>query len=280
MVERRSFAMKLSETDLAWLVGFIEGEGSFGVSICISKTDQGIKPTLLFKLALAERDKEVIYKLREMLGIGWITFKRKELWQKHGIKNASNQYSFLVTSVDECQTLCNLLDESLFKTAKKNDFLLWKEAVKNIGNFEHLKKDGLLRLAEIRDMINGPEKTTNYKAKAFFMNAIEKRPQLFTIQAIEKRTAKAIIVRESIKQKKSKISQYKPKFEIAPEDHVCIDCRKSLADRNVRAERCETCRRKHLNKLGYQWLKKHRAAVRYMAQDVLAGKKTDRWQKQ
>ena len=116
--------------DIKWLLGFIEGEGSFMINKSIIKNKYLIiQPT--FKISLHANDKEVIYKIQEFLKMGNINFKRP---QRIG---SSHQYEFSIRNINDCMKLRDLLINEDFHTKKRLDFLKWSSILDMIHNKEH-----------------------------------------------------------------------------------------------------------------------------------------------
>jgi len=55
---------------MAWLVGFVEGDGWFSI------TKNGIYCKYEFGIEVSEKDIKLLYKLKEMLGVGRVSRRR------------------------------------------------------------------------------------------------------------------------------------------------------------------------------------------------------------
>jgi hypothetical protein len=175
----------MKEEDLNWLIGLIEGEGTFFVNITIRTGGFGVIP--VFKLTLAERDRDVIFSIRDMIGFGRIQFKPNKTWKKQGMANVQNQYVYIVSNIEDAQKLTEILDDKLFRTSKKRDYLLWKEAVNIVKNYRHLTYEGFVRICEIRDQMNLEIKRRNYKNKEYFLKLLKEKPEFFSKKNVQKR---------------------------------------------------------------------------------------------
>jgi len=162
----------MNEMDLNWLIGFIEGEGCFGVSVQI-KHKKGIPNSLgiliTFKLGLHEKDIGTLIYIKKLIGFGKISFVNKKYWKKH---NAGNQYVYSIHNHKDCLKLANILDENLFRSTKRTAFVLWKEALTLRDNEEHLTFNGIKRIVEIRSEINPGGKKQIIKSKDEIMKII------------------------------------------------------------------------------------------------------------
>ena len=182
--------MVLSEFDKGWLIGIIEGEGCFSIQQFTQlnkKNTTKIRFTPLFKISLCANDKELIYKIQKLIGFGNINFKPKKYWTKLGMPSAQDQYNFKLENVEDCKKFTNLFDEDLFKSSKKQNFILWKEGLELIYTYKHLEREGMIRLAEIRDLMNKKIKSKNYKNKEYILNLINQRNDLFTPKEMSRR---------------------------------------------------------------------------------------------
>lgn len=183
----------MKEENLNWLIGLIEGEGTFFINITIRTGGFGVTP--IFKLTLAERDRDVIFSIRDMIGFGRVQFKSNKTWKKQGMKNVQNQYIYIVSNIEDAQKLTEILDEELFRTSKKNDYLLWKEAVDIVKSYRHLTYEGFIRICEIRDKMNLEVKRKNYRSKEYFLKLLKEKPEFFSQKNIQKRRKTSASIR-------------------------------------------------------------------------------------
>lgn len=61
---------RLNAKDMAWLVGFVEGDGWFSI------TKNGIYCKYEFGIEVSKKDIKLLYKLKEMLGVGRVSRRR------------------------------------------------------------------------------------------------------------------------------------------------------------------------------------------------------------
>ena len=87
-----------------WLVGFIEGEGNFHVSLAKSYRSKNYLfeyyPMLQFRIFLRSDDLEVLEKIKKTLEIGKIYNKNYSYSRIKGV-NAQDQCCFYITSSTE-----------------------------------------------------------------------------------------------------------------------------------------------------------------------------------
>jgi hypothetical protein len=141
-----------------WFYCLIEMKGNFYINIGIRNNRVFVQP--IFSLALKKEDINVLEELKKEIGAGKIIIGKKALFVIRGIRSLNK---FL-----------GLIDENSFLTSKKEDFLLWKEAIQLIKEFKHLTREGFFRICEIRDKMNLRKKRKAYKNKKFFEKLVEK----------------------------------------------------------------------------------------------------------
>jgi len=152
-----------------WFLCLLEIKGNFYINMGVRNGRVFIQP--VFTLRLKKDDLKILEELKREIGAGEI---------KVG-KNAT----FLVRGIGNLLKFLEKVNEEKFLTSKKNDFLLWKEAVLLIKDYKHLSKEGFLRICEIRDKINLRRKRKNYKNKKFFENLMDELKMEF--KDVEKR---------------------------------------------------------------------------------------------
>lgn len=123
-----------------WLLGFIEAQGCFCILIKRNNNYKQVCPNFSMKLGLAE--KPLLERLQYEFGnIGNIY-----------IDNTSA--TFKVTKLEEIEKIIGILDWMDFQSKRKRtEFDIWKTCVQLIKEKKHLSKEGLLKIAMLRDMI-------------------------------------------------------------------------------------------------------------------------------
>lgn len=139
-----SFDPNHNEVINPWAIsGFIDGEGSFNISIVKdSSLNTGWRIKLTFKIALHERDLGLLELIKGFLKIGNIT--------KHGPRSIQ----FRVSSLSELEVLIKFLERYPLITQKYSDYVLFKKAFLLMVNKEHLTEQGLLKFGAIKASVN------------------------------------------------------------------------------------------------------------------------------
>lgn len=128
--------------DLAWyIVGFTDGEGSFNVSFKRERAyGSGWKVALSFNIS--QRDGKVLELLQRTLGCGTIRYR------KDGVG-----YFEVRRIADLREKILPFFDRYPPKV-KSDDFAAFRKMVGMVSNREHLTRQGMRRLLEIRAPTN------------------------------------------------------------------------------------------------------------------------------
>ena len=132
-----------------YIIGLVDGEGSFTVyvrnpsKISITRRVQ-IEPK--FYLKLIEKDKEILYKLKDFFGCGSVYF------QKDSRPNHQNCYRYEVYNRNELRTIIiPFFKKNILKfPSKKKDFNIFCKMFCMIDKGIHLKESGLRKLFELK----------------------------------------------------------------------------------------------------------------------------------
>lgn len=132
-----------------YIMGFIDGEGSFCVSIYYDKTMRNkvfIRPE--FSIELRADDKEILERIQRTLGCGRVydcRYKRYG-WYPH--------VKYKVSRLDEVsQILIPFIERHKLKAKKRKRFELFKKIVEKRMRGEHLAKRGVREIIKLRKEI-------------------------------------------------------------------------------------------------------------------------------
>ena len=146
---KRNFStlVQISELHPWFVTGFLDGEGSFGITIYIENRIKdrlvwAVKPS--FQISLNSKDINLLLQLKEFFGCGIIVNK-----------NTKNEASFRVNSLQDL-TNCIIPHFSNYPllSQKAADFILFTRVVKLINKKMHLTEEGLLQIINLRASIN------------------------------------------------------------------------------------------------------------------------------
>jgi hypothetical protein len=133
-----------------YIVGLVDGEGSFTVyirdpnSIKLVKRRVVVEPK--FYLKLIEKDKDILYQLKEHFGCGSVYF------QKDNRPNHQNCYRYEVFNWKEIETIIIpfFRKNKLKLKSKRKDFEIFCKIFQKLRSGHHHKKDGLRVLFKMK----------------------------------------------------------------------------------------------------------------------------------
>ena len=128
-----------------FITGFVDGEGSFMVSILKNpKVRSGWQIQSVFQIALHKKDIELLKLIQAYFeGIGKIA------------KHEKDSYSYRVHSLEEIlDKLLPNFDKHPLVTQKLADYLLWREIILMMQRNEHLTDEGLQAIVNMRASLN------------------------------------------------------------------------------------------------------------------------------
>jgi hypothetical protein len=123
-----------------FVTGFTEGEGSFYVGISLrvrNKTGFEIRPS--FSLSQNEKEKKLLYLVKEFFHCGSIRFNKRDKTLKYEVRSLSDLQNKIIPHFQKFP----------LRGEKKRDFKIFKKIIKMISCQEHLKKEGLRRIVRM-----------------------------------------------------------------------------------------------------------------------------------
>ena len=143
-----------------YVVGFIDGEGSFSVSINRHRTlKSGIEIKPEFEIELRADDREILERIMMTLQCGKIydcSYERYG-WFPHA--------KYKITSTRELrEKLFPFLDRYPLQAKKAKSYTLFREIVLKFLNKEHLTKNGFVEMQRLRNELRKYGKKHNFKA--------------------------------------------------------------------------------------------------------------------
>jgi hypothetical protein len=126
-----------------WTTGFADAEGSFSILIQHNtKFNTNWRVKAIFSIGLHIKDLAILESIQQTLGVGKI--------HKHGKESVQ----FRVESIKELRVIIDHFDRYPLISVKLADYLLFKQCYNLIILKEHLTRDGLLKLVEIKASLN------------------------------------------------------------------------------------------------------------------------------
>lgn len=144
-----------------YVIGFIDGEGSFSVSVGKHKTmKRGSEVRLEFEIELRADDREILERICTTIGCGRIydlSYDRYG-WYPH--------VKYKIGGVKDMQKyLIPFLDKHKLQAKKGEVYRLFREIVIMFGNKEHLTDKGFEKILKLRDEIRARGKKAKSHAK-------------------------------------------------------------------------------------------------------------------
>jgi len=133
-----------------YIVGLVEGEGCFAVTISKHKTKRLKKDVrLIFEIELRGDDKEILEKLQYTLGCGNLYYLKYERygWKPHikyAIKSHKEIFRFLIP----------FFKKYPLQGKKRKDFKDFCRVALLIKRKRHLTEEGIKKIEEIRKFMN------------------------------------------------------------------------------------------------------------------------------
>ena len=136
-----------------YIVGLVDGEGSFTVYVKNSKfnrSERRVRVEPKFYLKLIEKDKEILYKLKQFFGCGSVYF------QKDTRPNHQNCYRYEAYNRDDLSDIIiPFFQKNRLKlSSKRNDFNIFCEIMEMINRGDHLNKSGLKKMFALKQTMH------------------------------------------------------------------------------------------------------------------------------
>lgn len=133
-----------------WIVGLVDGEGCFSISIIKNKTTKTgwqVFPELV--VTQGAKSSTALNQLRNFFGCGKIFVNQR--YDNH----KENLYRFCVRRLDDLEAkIIPFFTEHRLKTAKRESFKKFVEAIRLIKAKRHLSLEGLSEIARLAESIN------------------------------------------------------------------------------------------------------------------------------
>jgi LAGLIDADG DNA endonuclease family protein len=133
-----------------WVVGFVDGEGCFSVSIFRnSRTKIGWQVQPEFVVVQGARSVQVLHELEAFFGCGSVTVNRRH------DNHREDLYRYVVKRLDELSDrIIPFFEDHPLRTAKTDDFTKFASIVRMMNRRLHLSNEGMTSIAEIVQTMN------------------------------------------------------------------------------------------------------------------------------
>lgn len=142
-----------------FFVGFVEGEGSFNVSLR-KKKDYKVGWQVVLSFNVSQKDPSLLFLLKETLHCGIIK-----------VRKIDNVHSYDVTKPSDItnKIIPYFLRYPLFSISKKNNFTLFCKIANMMEKGNHLTQNGLHEILLIRELLNvGKGRKRKYSIDSVF----------------------------------------------------------------------------------------------------------------
>lgn len=146
--------MHMEKLDPNYVVGLVDGEGSFTVYVknpdSIKKVKRRTKVEPRFYMKFIGKDKDILNKLKEFFNCGSVYF------QKDKRKNHQDCYRYEVANRNDLEKIIIpfFKTNSLKLRSKKSDFEIFCKIFKLIQKKEHLRESGLRKIYKMKQKMH------------------------------------------------------------------------------------------------------------------------------
>lgn len=133
-----------------WIVGFVDGEGTFSVSLNRNlTTSSGYQVFPEFVVTQGAKSLHVLQLIQDYFGCGKIYENRRYDNHKESL------YRYVVRSNSDLRTtIIPFFQSNSLRTAKRNDFMKFCEILELMQEQKHLEPNGLETIREITHQMN------------------------------------------------------------------------------------------------------------------------------
>ena len=137
-----------------WVVGFVDGEGCFHVSV-VRHPEMRLGYQVLpeFIVVQHERDVQILYALKRFFGCGVVR------------RNHGDRWAYRARKLSCLERICEFFTRHPLKTKKQVDFIRFRRVVTMMKEGRHLTKDGLLQIVDIALQMNTGEREALLRIK-------------------------------------------------------------------------------------------------------------------
>jgi hypothetical protein len=233
----------------SWLIGFLEGEASFTIIMAL-QASQHIRVSPCFSIAQTER--QIVTKIHRFLGLGHIQHVPKEQFRRAGIPGANDQWKIVVGGYGQCRLLSELLPVTSLETqSKQRKYSYWIEALHIMRDGAHLIFPGLVRIAEIRDLLHGHRQDSHYRTAREWHPVVQElyRDREYSSRQIRQAVGRSATALRQLVDRRRKNA---PKDSLIHEVWLCTFCRQPTAGERHKVaagqdilDICEHCHKRY-----------------------------------
>mgnify|MGYP001607571700 CR=1 FL=1 len=150
----------------SYFAGFVDGEGSFSVSLR-KRNDHSLGWQAVLTFNVAQRDKTVLALMKRYFGCGRLQERKDGVWY-YIVQNPN--------AIEE-RIIPFFKKYSFLSSSKKKNFSIFSQIAKLMYDKDHLNNEGMLKIIELREKLNeGRGRKRKYNMHDY-KNSLSENPQ-------------------------------------------------------------------------------------------------------
>jgi len=142
-----------------FLVGFVEGEGSFNISLR-KKPDYKVNWQVVLSFNVSQKDPTILYLLKKELDCGIIKNRKRDGLFSYDVTNSKDIIQKVIPYFQRFP---------MYSKSKKANFRIFSKVARLMFIGSHKNKDGLKKILKLRELINkGEGRTRKYGIRDVF----------------------------------------------------------------------------------------------------------------
>ena len=142
-----------------FLAGFVEGEGSFNISLR-KKPDYKVNWQVVLSFNVSQKDPAILYLLKRELDCGIIKTRKRDGLFSYDVTNPKDMIQKVIPYFQKFP---------MYSKSKKTNFRIFSRVARLMSIGSHRNKDGLKKILKLRELINkGEGRTRKYGIRDVF----------------------------------------------------------------------------------------------------------------
>ena len=161
-----SWLKSISPSLGSYFSGFVDGEGSFNVSLR-KRDDHLLGWQVILTLNVAQRDNTVLALMKRHMGCGRLQEREDGVWY-YVVQNPTSIQERIIPFFEKFPFLSSV---------KKKNFSIFTQIAKIVSKKDHLSNEGMLKVIELREKLNeGKGRKRKYNLEDY-KNSLSENPQ-------------------------------------------------------------------------------------------------------
>lgn len=149
-----------------YLAGFVDGEGSFNVSLR-KREDHTLGWQIVLTLNVAQRDNTVLALLKRYLGCGRLQERKDGVWY-YIVSNPASINHKVIPFFEKFNFL---------SSSKKSNFSIFRKIAKLMSENKHLTQEGMQEIVTLREKINPGRGRKRKYSLSHYLQSLSENPQ-------------------------------------------------------------------------------------------------------